>query len=83
MGAGAGGTEGEDGASMWVQRNELRSALEESARRLHVYEKSVYDATNVAACSMARDMWQSEHDHFVCCVRDLRELLEQWSDESM
>ena len=68
-------------------RSELMSGLEESARRLHVYESAVYCvlycATNSTACRLARDMWYSEHEYFARLVWQLRELLEQWSDESM
>ena len=78
---------GEDGACMWVKRNELRSelmsVLDESAQRLRLYEEMVYRAANLTSCMLARDMWSSEHEYFVRHVRQLRELLDQWSDESM
>ena len=78
---------GEDDARMWMERNELRcelmSVLEESAERMCLYEEMVDGATNVTACMMTRDMLQAEHECFARHVRQLRELLERWSDESM
>ena len=78
---------GRDTQRMWVRRNELRSelmsTLDESAQRLRLYEEMMYRAANSTSCMLARDMLSSEHEYFARHVRQLRELLEQWSDESM
>ena len=65
------------------------SALEESTRRMHVYEEAVYRATNSTTCSVVWLVTCGIPSTSILCVlffatsRVAGALLERWSDDSM